>query len=482
MTKIIKRILYCSLLTVIFFIYSCDLIDPTEVKNPSITEENLLENANGGTASFIVGLHSQFSSALIMTIYTTEPVSDNYDNRSTFISPSLDFPRNIRPDDATLGSTSYIYFQVQNLRALAEFGLSTIIPRDPASTTNQTAEVHFYRGFALLLLAENFWAFPITDQGPAITSADAVKIAIEEFKTSFNLSSDVGIKTNSKYALARAYRLAGDKTNAEQEARDALAMSPLYLFSAEYDETNRSNYMQAFLVERLNNDLQPLPRLDFLDPKYFQYESPTPAIKAEEAHLILAEVEISNGDLTGAKTSMKNAIEIARNRNKTSQLPASDTLFIDRDPRRSRPGDPSYMVKASAAAPAIAGLIQRRNGSQVIVYPISNTSLTAADIDALTTQNEIVRALYLLRQEIFFLEGRRMSDLGIRLPVMQREIDVNKNFPAGSSGTTVQVPGYIPQSDEMDRFTTDAVNKIVTCLHDMNQKIADNYAQIKPFK
>jgi len=75
-----------------------------------------------------------------------------------------------------------------------------------------------------------------------------------------------------------------------------------------------------------------------------------------------------------------------------------------------------------------------------------------------------------------------MSDLGIRLPVMRRQMDVNSNFPAGSPGTTVVVPSYIPQGDEMDKFTINAAAKMVTIMHDVNQIIADNYNTMKPFK
>jgi hypothetical protein len=480
MTKIIKRILIFSLLTVMFSVYSCDLVDPTEVKNPSITEENLLENANGGSASFVVGLHSQFASALTTTIYVVEPASDNYDNTSTFISPNLDNPRSITSDDASLGSTAYIYMQVQNLRALSDFGISTILPRDSKATDNQKAEMHYYRGYALLLLSENFWAFPIVDQGLAVTSAQAVLMAIDEFNTAYNLSTDNTVMVNCKYLLARAYRLAGNKTSAETEAQAALALGgPDYVYRQEYDLTYNPNILYYYLVSRIQNDLQPLPRLDFLDPKYIGQDSPTACIKAEESHLIIAEVAISNGNLEAAKVSLKNAIEIAKSRN--TGLQSSDTTFIDDDPRRRRPNSASYLVKASSTATAITNLIQQRYGEEVIVYPVSNTSLTISDIDALSTKNQLVKALYLLRQEIFFLEGRRMSDLGIRLPVMRREEDSNPNFTDGSDGTYVKVPSYIPTADGMDAFTTDATNMIVTCTYDMNQLIADNYDLVKPF-
>ena len=474
--NIIKIFFGISIAFIMSFSFYCDLIDPTEVKNDQITEESLLANPVGGTTPLLTGLRTRFADAVRMTVLATDVVSDNYDNTQTYISPDLDFPRIITPDDQHINSTSFIYFRIQNLRALADMGLEIIIPKDIMANNDQKAEVYFYHGIAYLLLAENFWAFPIKEDGGAVTAADAIKIAISDFKQAQTLATDATVKVNCKYALARIYRLNGDKANAEIEAKAALALNSNYLFNAEFDPVNLNTYVNAFVFTRAQYDYQPLPRLDFLDPKYTTDGTPIPFLKAEEANLILAEVAIANSDLTTAKTYMKAAITTAKGR--------ATTTFNDRDARRNRPNDVTYGVKAAATAESVAGLIQKRlsSGAPVTLYPVSNTSLTVSYVDGLTTQNQIVRALYLLRQEIFFLEGRRMSDLGIRLPIMRREMDVNKNFPMGSPGTTVIVPSFIPQGDEMDKFTIDATTKTVTIMHDVNQIIADNYNTIKPFK
>jgi hypothetical protein len=49
-------------------------------------------------------------------------------------------------------------------------------------------------------------------------------------------------------------------------------------------------------------------------------------------------------------------------------------------------------------------------------------------------EEALLHALHLARQEILFLEGRRMSDLGIRIPIMLREIDQNDNMNEGDPG------------------------------------------------
>jgi hypothetical protein len=320
---------------------------------------------------------------------------------------------------------------------------------------------------ANLLSAENFVAVPVIEDGPAIPGNQLVQLAIADFKAALAISQHADFPTRIHLMLARAYRLAGDKAMAVAEANLALAGSQNFVFSAPFDAENNISNCYTFAVSRANNDIQPLPRLDFLDPKYFDRASPIAAVKMEEAHLILAEAALANGDNAGAVQSLVNALNLARNR--------ATTTFIDRDPRRGRPAGGT--VQASSAALALAGLILPRAGAQVSVSTISGTSLDPATVAALTSPVEILRTLYLARQEIFFFEGRRMSDLGIRLPVMQREIETNDKINPGDLGTVVLVPAYIPDGDGLDAFTVSGNNTIIAV--DMNQVLADN--RVSPF-
>ncbi len=457
---------------------ACELADPTEVTNPQITDEALRENATGGTAAMVSGLRRQFSDAL-RSSHIIDVVSDNYFNTASFISNNLDRPSSVTTLDLTLPT---VYHSYLSLHAIADFGLNAIIPNDRLATNDQRAETRFYKGMAMVILAENFSAFPLQDLGPQITSRAAAALAVEEFKTAFGLTTNANMKVNCKLASSRAYRLVGDKANADAEAKAALALpgGANYVFNAQYDAAQLAN--TPFTRVTSFADLQPLPRLDFLDPKYTTNATSIPALKAEEAHLIIAEVALVNNDLAGARTAMGNAVTLARSR--------AVTNFNDRDNRVNRPNDPNWTVKASPTAPAIDSLIQKRGtatssaGTAVKVYAISGTSVTTADIDLLATATptEHYRMLYLLRQEIFFLEGRRMSDLGIRLPVTDRQVQTNSNFTAGGTGTLVVVPSYIPAGGtELDQFTVDAAAGVVTIKHDMNQLIADNIQQISPF-
>ncbi len=472
--KLLLNIKLAFIFTIVMLLYTgCDLIDPTEVENPAITQEKLFQDATGGAKPLITGLEFAFADAVNRSTYFLEVVSDNYINASTYISTQLDNPRLITPNDQYLGDAREIYFKYQTLHALSEFGLNTVLPKDAEATDEDIAITKFYKGMAILLLCENFQAFPLEEGGQMIRSEVAIKTAIDAFNQSLTLHSAGDHAINVKLALARAYRLDGNKTASVQAANDAITMSADYVFYANYDPVNLPNRTTLFIVTRSQQDMQPLPRLDFLDPKYSAVDGsdPIPVLKTEEAYLILAEAALSNGSINEAKTAMINAVNLVASR--------QTRTITDGDRRRNRPSNNSYSVKADAGSPAVAGLIFKREGATVTNYPVSGTSVTEQQINALNTSDELLHTLYLMRQEIFFTEGRRMSDLGIRLPVMGRQIDANPNVNQGDYGTVVFVPNYIPQGNEIDQFSISA--DVVTILHDMNKVLMQNKATVSPF-
>jgi hypothetical protein len=252
-----------------------------------------------------------------------------------------------------------------------------------------------------------------------------------------------------------------------------------YLFTASFDVVNLASAIQDFVSNRTDHAFQPNPRLDFLDPKFmFQpatVNDPHASLKAEEAHLIVAEIALSNNDLAGARMAMTNAVQVARNR--------PVRMLQDRDARPNRPNNPAFTVRADANAPAIPNLIVRRPAI-VPVYGISFTNQTADSIAALAQANreEHIAKLYLLRQHIFFCEGRRIEDLGIKLPLPRRQVDTNPTLlAAGANGTDARaiVPSFIPPEDEMDQFSVSG--NTVTLRWNMNQVIARNIRQLSPF-
>ncbi len=449
---------------------ACDLVDPSKVDNPAITSDNLLENPVGGTTSLVTGMRRYFSNTIGISSFIGDLVSDNLDNRTSFYDNTLSFPRTITGNSFTYGA---MYENALQLNALADFGISSILPGDIFASNDQKAEIYFYKGMALLILGEGFTSFPITEKGPAVTAQQSLQSANDQFQTAFNLTTQSAMKANCRMARARTFRMLGDKANAAAEANAALALGgSTYSFTAQFDPAQLTSTTYAAMVGRSTNDIQTLPRLDFLDPKYNTNGTPIPVLKSEEGYLILAEVALANGDLAGAKSNMKSAITAARAR--------STTTYNDKDTRPGHPNDAALVVKSDANEPAIAGLIQKRGGASIVtVYQTSGTSVTTTTIDTLSSVYSHFRTLYLLRQEIFFLEGRRMVDLGIRLPVTQRQIDGNPHITPGSPGTIVIVPDYIPANDEMRRFTT--AGTTVTILWDMNKVLAANRSVVSPF-
>ncbi|MDX2129254.1 MAG: tetratricopeptide repeat protein [Chloroherpetonaceae bacterium] len=462
---------------------SCEQYDPTEVKNPSITEENLLANPLGSTAILVTGVRRQFSIATGPVVYTSEIVSDNYDYVFVTLSPLLDRPASLTPLDLTINGLGGPYFTTQRLRALCDFGINQLSKLDANASNAQLSELYFYKGMALLFLAENFSNFPIQELGLPVTSAVALDSAVAQFNQSRALST--GFATLSRLAAARALRLRGNRAAAISEANAALAASNFSTatLQALYTEAILDNENNFFFFRSTANQTQPLPRLDFLDPKNTtQRGSTITMLKGEEAHLILAEAAISQGNLAEAREQMKRAITLAKSR--------ATLTYTDRARRPSRPNNDTLLIKMSSnhthsdTTLRFSGLIVARTaGRTLTTSPISNTSLDTNAINALpaTSEREHFYTLYLLRQHIFFLEGRRMSDLGIRLPVMQRQIEGSPNMPDGSPGTRVVVPSYIPNNDEMDAFTINSTTGVVTITHDMNGVLANNRATVSPF-
>ena len=471
---------------ILLLIPACDLIDASKVENPQITDENLRANATGGATPLVTGLRRQFAIVTGIQSLIGDLVADNLDNRTSFYENALDLPRTITPISFTYGAA---YEGMLYMNALANFGLSVIIPNDKSATNDQIAEVRFYKGMALLWLAENYTMFPIVEKGPVVTATVALNAAVTEFNTALPLIGAASPATqqmrgNCYLGLARAYRMLGDKTNATNAANSAVAVvangtyagGTTHLLGATFETASIQSTLRAALVTRASNDIQPLPRLDFLDPKLIAVTNPGPVLKAEEAYLILAEVELSNGNLANARTQMTSAV--------TRALARGRTNFTDPDTRSTRPNVDTLTCRSDATYAPVAGLIRRRSASVVPVPTISWTSQTAATITALgalpagTNQGqqnfEHFRTLYLLRQEIFFGEGRRMSDLGIRLPVTQRQIDGNPNV-AGTAGISVVIPAWIPPTDEMKLYTGPTAG-VVTMTWDMNKQLALNRA------
>lgn len=467
---------------------SCDFLDPTQVENPRTTDDDLAD-AEEPTAALLPGMRAQFARMVESTVILTEVISDNYSIHGTGLNKAYDNPALLRP--ATLNSTSRTtgaYWNSQELRALGDFVIDEIAANDATATAEQVQEAQYYRGMALLNLGENFVAAPVTGDAAPLSGAELLDLAETDLMAAAAAASWVG--TAASAALARLYRLEGDAANASSYASQALADDASFVYGPEYDQSSIDNTVYWYVVWRALREMQPLPRLDFLDPKYLDWESMIPAAKAEEMLLIMAEAEFANGTWAQGREYIAQAVELA--------LTRTPSTFNDDDLRQNldgsiRPRTSTIQVRADASSEYRSGLVLDRPGS-ISAPTVSMTSLNADSIrNSLTTEEESLHALYLARQEILFLEGRRMSDLGIRLPMMLREIERNTSITEGvTTGTEIVVPTYLPPNLEMDEYSPTAIYPAgeptdplvptvtqVTISWDVNRILAQN--RISPF-
>jgi hypothetical protein len=441
------------------------------------------------TAELLPEVRAQFARALGAVVIVSDNVSDNY------ALTGLDDPRSITPDEAHVNATGPegIYVQLQRLRALADSVIDVVVPVDTEATRDARAELHYYRGMAYLMQAENFVAVPDAPDSLPRTMFRMLELACIDFSGAWNLWSDTTslMALATRAASARAYRWEGNVRIADLYARTVLELGPTFAFVQAYDGAV-ANAPHDYLVARPGpGAMQPLPRLDFLDPKYTTPQAGIPVAKAEEMHLILAEIGLfePGEDVAAGRNHLADALELARARERAT--------YSDGDMRRNpdqtiRPRHGNMLVRADATAPYRAGLVQSRPGA-IMTPVVSGTSLDPDSIRALTAVESLRHAFWLARQELFFLEGRRMGDLRIRLPVARREVDGNPAVIDSHFGTRVVVPEWIPELDGLDRFdppspyapTADPANVTpvtdrVTVLVDMNRRLVENRAS--PFE
>ncbi len=463
----------------------CDFLDPTEVENPQTTEDDL-EGAPNLVSVFLPGLEAQFARALGSMVVTTEIASDNYSIHGTGLGgTAMDFPERITPttpvintDAADTGS----YWNLQELRALADYVLTEILPEDEDASNADVAQVHYYRGMAFLMQAENFSAVPIEENDTPRPAAELYTLSEAAFQEARSLSTEESIQLRTSAALARLHRGLGNPEDAAAFAQEALAVDDLFIVEQGYDSQNLVNAPHLYLVTRISREMQPLPRLDFLDPKYTTEDDAIVVAKAEEMHLIMAESALAQGSSGEARTHLNDVIAL------TNEDSRRLTSFEDEDQRTDnnlnpRPRTSDIKVAFEPGAPFVEGLVLDRpcpEDVECIETPsVSATSITEDAIDA-ASGDELVRLLYQMRQEVLFLEGRRLHDLGLRLPMMLPELEQNPNIAAGDLGTETIIPSYIPPANEMDLYTPveiynegETLEDEITMLHDMNRILAE---------
>lgn len=462
--------LFLLVLATSFMYVSCDLIDGTNVSNPDLELETATGQPNSA-ASWLNGVKARQSTVYNNYLATAELATDNYINRSTFFNQNVD-NGTFRDSDTDIENTN---FQISRLREQAKYGIEVVIPEnDPdAAGTEVEAELYFYLGWSHLMAGETFVSFPGEPLGVALTPEAHFEEAIRLFGLANGIVPDISYNA----ALARAHYGLGNQTEAVSFAQDVIDEDPEFVRFTEYDGVNGpTNTFQDAVYDRQSfNDLQPLPRLDFLDPKYGDLggveQSPIPVLSAEESYLIIAEAQLADSTPLLAQTTLIDLIALVDSRPTRDFDEVEEGRTGNSFPDISRPDTSAFVVAASPDDPFISGLVLDRTAA-TNVPTISGTSVTDADvIDAMNDSEEALTLLYLMRQEIFFGEGRRLFDLGIRYPVSQVEGLNNENIT--DADRTAFIPSYVPDPfGTMDAFTEDRETYEAVIDINMNRVIA----------
>lgn len=464
-----KCFIYIPLL--LLALHSCQL---KEVVNPNITEGNFIGTDQSATA-WLNGAYRQLALTLNEVVVDAEITSDNYYNNSSLSNKVFDVPTILYSDL----DVDNMQRAIGKLREMGDYGIKKVAPADRLSTPLIVAEMYFLRGYAFLLGAETCVGLPVEAEGKIGGPNELLDSAISDFKKAISLHTNAALKNSYTIALARAYYGKGDKANAVTYANAVKNTNPLQLMQAAFDGQNGvSNTLQTYVFSGSTNAFAPLPRLDFLDPKYYHVgnaatgQKSIAILKGEEAYLILAEAAIAENKLSDARTLLKSLINDVVN--KRAVVTVFDSLENRRGNRTDYAQSAAVKVKADATSPELSGRILSRNAAAgaIKIYTISGTSVTEADIDAAASQDNMLYILSLMRQEIFMSEGRRMTDLGIRFPVSQIEQLNNKNVT--NEYTVAVIPDYIPGSIGMDDFTYDKTAGVVTIKFDMNKILVQN--------
>ena len=459
---------YITIMLAAVLMGSCDLVTPDEIVNPNVDEKTFLRSDNP-METWINGTEKELALHMSDFVEMMEILSDNYFNNFTRSSKVFDIPQLLYTD----ADVTNLQRHVGALREMADYGLTKVADADPHTTDAQRFHLLVIKAYSFVLAGDFFRALPTENGGEALEWQGQMQRAMEVLDKALPLAQNNDDRAFVHTLYARAAHRTGLCDVAVDHARQALTLSSDFCRQVQFDSKN--GVLNTAQEAIWTDWFQPLPRLDFLDPKYFQLSSsdqcPITIAKAEENYLILAEAALANNDLADAKTQLTALLQLVHNR--PVQTGVNDQLEGRYNGGlKSFPNDPAYRVQASPTDTLRAGLIiDRRPPCLINVAYISGTSVTQAMIDGLRDHDSALELVYLMRQEIFFAEGRRPADLGIRLPLCEVEA-ANQKDP--TAYTEAWIPSFVPKNYGLDDFTVDEEAKTVTIKHNMNRVIVEN--------
>ena len=458
-------------------LHSCDLLTPDDIINPNVSDDTFLGSANAMQA-WVNGTNRSFAEAMGSYCLLMEILSDNYFNNYSRSSQVFDIPRILYTDT----DVADLQRHIGTMREMADYGINTVAAADAATTRSDLFNLHYIKAFSFILGGEYFRGLPDTEGGEIKTWKEYLNTALTVLDSALEYADTDEDKAFVHTLKARTYYRLGDSVNASAEASASLELSSDFVKQVVFDGTNGvNNPVQEAIWDTW---FQPLPRLDFLDPKYFQLSAteqrPVNLAKAEENWLIRAEASLSARNEPQAKVYMRQLLDLVKSR------PVQEGINDQLEERynggyKRYPDNSAYKVAASDGEPFREGLVLDRKAPALVSIPyVSGTSVTEEMIGGTSGIDETLALLYLMRQEIFFAEGRRVADLGIRLPVCEVEA---ANTPSAADYIEALIPSFIPLNYGMDSFTMDDDAMEVTIAYNMNRIIVENKSSeyVAPF-
>ena len=471
-----QYIIYIS--AIMLGLVSLSSCDP---KSPETTTDDFLASESPMTA-WVNGLNKEMALAVGTYAELLDVATDNYRNVYSRSNREFDKPNILYTDNDVETLQRY----VGKLREMANYALNTVANHD-APSEKQLKDIYIALAYSYILAGENFIALPMTENGEPAEWKEHLNKAIEADKK----VTAADFKPIYHTLLARAYYRLGNKIEAKQNAEMALNYDKTFCATVQFDEMNGvvSNIKDRTFS---TNWWEPLPRLDFLDPKY-QETSLSQRIsfaKAEEDYLIIAECcATDNAQLSDFKTSLlPEMFALIQSRGTisiTDSLEMREATATDGSTVNLNTSE--WKVKASDTDNARNGLLLHRKEGTINIPVISGTSVTETEL-ANATGDEFLEMIYLMRQEVFFAEGRRFADLGMRLPLCEVEaVKISQRNPNidVTKYTKAYIPEYIPTEEYgMDNYVVDNVNKVITIKYNMNHEIIRNKTldSIVPFE
>ncbi|TGX79907.1 hypothetical protein E5358_14260 [Palleniella muris] len=445
--------------------------------SPEMSADEFLEVDNPMTY-WVNGINKEMALAVGTFAELLDVATDNYRNVYSRSNREFDKP-NIQYTDIDVEN---LQRHVGKLREMSLYALNTIAARD-IPTDEQLADIYTALAYSYILAGENFVALPMEENGRPMVWQEHLRKAVEVLEEANAKVGLASFKPVCHTLLARAYHRLGNRLAAKENAEKALSYDKTFCAMVDFDEANGvvSNIKDRSFSA---NWWEPLPRLDFLDPKYQQSaESQRIAYaKAEENYLILAECCAADGASVEdfKEAFMDDFFRLVMSRGAQSfedNLEMREATAVDGTVVNLNTSD--WKVRASSEDEYFEGLVLNRSKGLITVPAVSGTS-----VDANRMRNafgrDFLELVYLLRQEVFFAEGRRFSDLGMRLPLCEVEAaKVRNRYPDVDVSMFIKayIPAYLPTEQYgMDAYTVDAADRTVTIKYNLNRLIVDSHA------